>query len=527
MAWLTDLLGMFLQFGALLLLLAVIAGLGIVASMYWSDTHQTKHAIRRNYPVIGRFRYFFEHMGEFFRQYFFALDREELPFNRAQRSWVYRAAKNVDATVAFGSTRPLNQPGDIIFLNGLFPILKEQAQPSSSITFGEYFAKTPYSTNAIFNISGMSFGALSVPAIEALSRGAKRAGIWMNSGEGALSPQHLASGCDLVFQIGTAKYGIRNEDGSLNEEKLKAVAGHPQVKMFEVKLSQGAKPGKGGILPAEKVTPLIASTRSIAVGEASISPNGHPDIRSIEELLRFIKKVRDLTGKPTGFKSVIGRTEWLDELCETIHRMGHEYAPDFITIDSADGGTGAAPQSLIDYVGLPIKRSLPLVVDKLNQAGLKQRIKVISSGKLINPSDVAWALCVGADVVVSARGFMFALGCIQALQCNKNTCPTGITTHDPDLQKGLDPTNKAERVYHFAKNLVHEVELIAHSCGAAHPRLLNRNHAQVIDAQGLPRPLDHFQSLSGINETQNNHSTVTTKSISVSEHEKSSVEIVG
>lgn len=520
MAWLTDVIGMFLQLGALMLLVGVVAGILIVASMYWSDTHQTKHAIRKNYPVIGRFRYFFEHMGEFFRQYFFALDREELPFNRAQRSWVYRAAKNVDATVAFGSTRPLNQPGDIIFLNGLFPVLKEDARPSSTITFGNATAKKPYSTNSIFNISGMSFGALSVPAIEALSQGAKRAGIWMNSGEGAFSPQHLASGCDLIFQIGTAKYGIRNLDGSLNESKLKAVADHAQVKMFEVKLSQGAKPGKGGILPAEKVTPLIASTRSIPVGEASISPNGHPDIRSIEELLNFIKKVRDITGKPVGFKSVIGRTEWLDELCETILRLGPEYTPDFITIDSADGGTGAAPQSLIDYVGLPIKRSLPLVVDKLNHYGLKNRIRVIASGKLINPSDVAWALCVGADVVVSARGFMFALGCIQALQCNKNTCPTGITTHDPDLQKGLDPTNKAERVFHFAKNLIHEVELIAHSCGATHPRLLNRQHAQVIDAQGLPRPLDQSWSSTDHHMASGRLSNATDKATLVSQQEK-------
>ncbi len=495
MGWLSDVIAFFLQLSALVLLLGVIIGLLLIGHMYWNDTHQTKHAIRRNYPVIGRFRYFFEHLGEFFRQYFFALDREELPFNRAQRSWVYRAAKNVDSTVAFGSTRPLNQPGDIIFLNGLFPVLKQDARPASDLTFGADYAETPYTTNSIFNISGMSFGALSVPAIEALSQGAKQAGIWMNSGEGALSPQHLNSGCDLIFQIGTAKYGVRNEDGSLSEDKLRQVAAHDQVRMFEVKLSQGAKPGKGGILPAEKVTPLIASTRGIPEGQASISPNGHTDIRSIEDLLRFIHKVRRITGKPTGFKSVIGRTEWLDELCDAIDQLGHEYAPDFITIDSADGGTGAAPQSLIDYVGLPIKRSLPLVADKLTERGLKQRIKIVASGKLVNPADVAWAMCVGADVVVSARGFMFALGCIQALQCNKNTCPTGITTHDPDLHKGLDPKNKAQRVFHFVKNLVHEVELIAHSCGVTEPRLLSSEHAQVIDDEGLPRPLKNSESL--------------------------------
>ncbi|WP_439134083.1 FMN-binding glutamate synthase family protein [Pseudomaricurvus sp.] len=490
MDWLANFIHGFFQFSALLLILALGVGLIWLAYLYWVDVHQTKHAIRRNYPVIGRFRYFFEHLGEFFRQYFFALDREELPFNRAQRSWVYRAAKDIDSTVAFGSTRPLNQAGEILFLNGLFPILKEEALPPSAITFGEGFAQSPYTTHSFYNISGMSFGALSVPAVQALSQGAKEAGIWMNTGEGGLSPYHLQGGCDIVFQIGTAKYGVRTPDGLLDDEKLKAVADHPQVKMIEVKLSQGAKPGKGGILPGEKVTPLIASTRGIPVGMSSISPNGHPDIRSIDELLTFIHRVREVSGKPTGFKVVIGESQWLDELCQAIHQRGLEYAPDFITIDSADGGTGAAPQSLIDYVGLPLKRSLPLVIDKLNEYGLRQRIKVIGSGKMINPSDVAWALCVGADVAVSARGFMFALGCIQALQCNKNTCPTGITTHDPELQKGLNPANKTVRVKSFARNLMYEVGVIANSCGVSEPRQLTRRHAQVTNSDGIPRPLN-------------------------------------
>lgn len=492
MEWLANFIHFFFQFSALLLILVLGFGIVWLAYLYWIDIHQTKHAIRRNYPIIGRFRYFFEHLGEFFRQYFFALDREELPFNRAQRSWVYRAAKDIDSTVAFGSTRPLNQTGEILFLNGLFPILKEDALPPSDITFGEGFARIPYTTNSFYNISGMSFGALSVPAIQALSQGAKEAGIWINTGEGGLSPYHLQGGCDIVFQIGTAKYGVRSEEGLLDDGKLKTIAQHPEVKMIEIKLSQGAKPGKGGILPGEKVTPLIASTRGIPVGMASISPNGHPDIRSIDELLTFIHRVRQVSGKPTGFKVVLGESGWLDNLCRAIIQRGLEYAPDFITIDSADGGTGAAPQSLIDYVGLPLKRSLPIVIDKLNEFGLRQRIKVICSGKMINPSDVAWAMCVGADVAVSARGFMFALGCIQALQCNKNTCPTGITTHDPDLQKGLNPGNKTTRVKNFAHNLMYEVCVIANSCGVAEPRQLKRRHAQVINSDGIPRPLDEI-----------------------------------
>lgn len=481
----------FFEVSALMLTFVIGVVILAVIYMYIADVTQKKQTIRRNYPVIGRFRYFFEHLGEFFRQYFFALDREELPFNRAQRSWVYRAAKNVDSTVAFGSTHPLNQPGDFIFLNGLFPPLDEEALPCSPIRFGEGYAKQPYHTAAFFNISAMSFGALSAPAITALSIGAKNAGVWLNTGEGAISPYHLQGGCDLVFQIGTAKYGVRDAHGHLDDERLRAVAAHEQVRMFEIKLSQGAKPGKGGILPAAKVTSVIASTRGIPQGEDSISPNRHPDINSIDDLLDMIQRVRQVTGKPTGIKAVIGQTEWLDELCERIKARGLDSAPDFFTVDSADGGTGAAPQSLMDHMGLPVRRSLPLVVDKLLEHGLRERIRVICSGKMITPSAVAAALCLGADSVNSARGFMFALGCVQAMQCNKNTCPTGITTHDEDLQKGLDPANKALRVEKYALNLMHEVEVIAHSCGVVEPRLLCRNHAKVINSMGAPVSLDN------------------------------------
>lgn len=478
-----------LEIGALLFVFSLgIAFLWIVY-VYLSDISQTKQAIRRNYPVIGRFRYFFEHIGEFFRQYFFAMDREELPFNRAQRSWVYRAAKNVDSTIAFGSTNPMNRPGDVIFANDMFPTLTENAIETETVTIGKGFAKTPYTTNSLFNISGMSFGALSVPAVRALSNGAKKAGIWMNTGEGGLSPYHLEGGCDIVFQIGTAKYGVRDKQGKLADEKLLEIAKHQQVKMFEIKISQGAKPGKGGILPGAKVTELIASTRGIPVGKDSISPNGHPDIRSVDDLLNMIVHIRELTGKPCGFKTVIGNCGWIDDLCLAIHRRGFDHAPDFITVDSADGGTGAAPQSLMDFMGLPLRRSLPIMIDRLNQYGLRSRIKVICSGKLINPSHVAWALCLGADFVTSARGFMFSLGCIQALQCNKNTCPTGITTHDPDLQRGLDPTDKALRVSNYATNMAYEVATIAHSCGVAQPRDLSRCHAHIINEQGLPVPM--------------------------------------
>ena len=472
-------------------LFAVGAIIVLVVVLYVIDVTQTKHAIRRNFPVIGRFRYWFEHLGEFFRQYFFAMDREEMPFNRAERSWVYRAAKGEDTTVAFGSSRDLRPTGTIMFVNCPYPTLERDAVDPQMITVGP-FCRTPYSTDSFFNVSGMSYGAISRPAVLALSRGAKKAGCWMNTGEGALSPFHLEGGADIVFQVGTAKYGVRGPDGGLSDERLAEIAAHEQVRMFEIKLSQGAKPGKGGILPGEKVSEEIAAIRGIDVGEDSISPNRHPEVDSTEDLLDMVRHVRDVTGKPTGFKCVVGAYGWLEEFCELVLQRGEESAPDFITIDSADGGTGAAPMSLIDYVGLPVKESLPLVADILVKYGLKDRIKLISSGKLVTPGEVAWALCVGADFVVSARGFMFALGCIQALQCNKNTCPTGITTHDPDLQKGLVPEDKAERVYEYAKTVKKEVGVIAHSCGVPEPHGLQRLHCRLVQENGRSVPLNEL-----------------------------------
>ena len=472
---------------ALVILLALIA----VVVLYVIDVTQNSQAIRKNYPVIGRLRYVFEHLGVFFRQYFFAMDREELPFNRAQRAWVARAAKKLDSTIAFGSTKPLNRPGDIFFLNSAFPPTKSEieAHISTPLIFGEGYVSEPYAAPSIFNISAMSYGALSGPAIEALSLGAAQSGVWLNTGEGGLSPFHQTAGCDLVFQIGTAKYGVRDDDGNLDTDKIKKLAAIPQMRMFEIKLSQGAKPGKGGILPAGKVTDLIATTRGIPVGQDSISPNRHPEVTDADSLLDLVDRVRTASGKPTGIKLVLGQTEWLDDFCDAVQARGPASAPDFITLDSADGGTGAAPQGLMDNMGLPVASSLPLVHEKLTSAGLRERIKLIASGKMVNPAGVAAALCLGADVICSARGFMFALGCIQALQCNQNTCPTGITTHDKKLQKGLDPVLKSTRVANYATSMREEVDLIAYSCGVLEPRMLDPKHAYLVDAQGRPTRL--------------------------------------
>lgn len=474
----------------LFILMVGLAVLTLIV-LYLIDRFQTASTVRRNYPVVGRFRFLFEHMGEFFRQYFFAQDREEMPFNRAERSWVYRAAKDISTTTAFGSTKQLTAPGSVIFVNCPFPTMKKDSVKPKALIIGPHAAE-PYETRSLVNISAMSYGSLSKPAVRALSHGAAKAGIWLNTGEGGLAPYHLEGGCDVVFQIGTAKYGVRDEQGQLDDTLLANLAARPEVKMIELKLSQGAKPGKGGILPAGKVNAEIARIRGIPEGKASISPNRHPEIASTTDLLDVVNRIQKVSGLPVGIKTVVSGSEWLDELMLEIHRRGIEHAPDFITVDGGDGGTGAAPQPLMDDVGLPLRESLPMVVDALIRHQLRDRIRVICSGKRITPTEVAWSLCVGADFVNVARGFMFALGCIQAMQCNRNSCPTGVTTHDEDLQKGLVVADKSERVAHYAQNLTHEVGVIAHSCGVREPRQLKRSHARVVMDHGLSIPLDQL-----------------------------------
>jgi len=445
---------------------------------------QKQHTILRNYPIIGHFRYMFEYLGEFLRQYLFAGDRDELPFNRAARNWVYRAAKNVDTTIGFGSTRPLHNIGTVYFASAPFPPLATDKAVICPVTIGPHCAK-PYTSNHIFNISAMSYGSISKPAILALGKGAKMAGCWLNTGEGGVSPYHLESGCDIIAQIGTAKYGFRDENGQMCDKRLLELAQEDSIKMFEIKLSQGAKPGKGGILPAIKVTAEVAKIRGIPEHVDSISPNRHVDISNVEELLDAIDHIRTITGKPVGCKFVLGRYDWLHEFCLSIHKRGVLSAPDFITLDSSDGGTGASPQGLMDYMGIPIEESLPRLVDILVTYNLRERIKVIASGKLVTPADVTWALCAGADFVNSARGFMFALGCIQSMKCHNNTCPTGITTHNPSLQRGLVVTDKAQRVYHYANNMAHEVATLCHSSGVDEPRQLRRQHARIVREDGF------------------------------------------
>lgn len=485
--WVSDVL----YWMSILFIISVGTLVALLVVLYIIDRFQSDHTLRRNYPVIARFRYLFEYLGRFMRQYLYAADQDERPFNRAQRSWVYRAAKNLSTTQGFGSTRNIGHPGKILFTNCAFPMLEEESVSPQSMIIGPT-TRTPFLAGSFFNISGMSFGALSQPAVLALSQGAKKAGCWMNTGEGGISDYHLQGGADLVAQIGTAKYGYRDASGKLSISRLKEAAAHEQVRMFEIKMSQGAKPGKGGILPGTKVTQEIAAIRGIIVGEDSISPNRHHEIYDNETLLDMIHQIRETTGKPVGFKFVMGAPLWFETFCQTVQQRGLESAPDFISIDGAEGGTGSAPVALMDDVGLSLTESLPYVIDLLTKYQLRDRVRVVASGKLTNPTTVAWALAMGADFIVSARGFMFSLGCIQSMQCHQDNCPTGITTHNKRLQNGLVPAKKSIRVANYHRNLINEVTSIAHSCGVSEPREFTRDHVRVVQASGKSLPLSEL-----------------------------------
>ncbi|HLX81073.1 MAG TPA: FMN-binding glutamate synthase family protein [Burkholderiales bacterium] len=463
--------------------IGTLIGFGLLIGLVFlfiSDISQKKHGVLRNYPIVGHLRYFFEQLGEYFRQYFFAGDRDEMPFNRSTRGWVYRLAKNEGGVIGFGSTYDLHESGALIFVNHPFPVLEEERLPTPSLLMGEGYAKIPFEGRSIVNISGMSFGAISAPAVRSLSRGSAVAGCWMDTGEGGLSPYHLEGGGDIIMQIGTAKYGVRDAQGNLSSDRLIELS--RVVKAFEIKLSQGAKPGKGGVLPAKKVTAEISQIRGIPEGRDSISPNRHRDISNMNDLLDKIAHIRDITGRPVGVKTAIGGWRFMNDLAEAVHRRGLEFAPDFLAIDGGEGGSGAAPQALADHMSLSIDEALPRVVDALIESGLKQRVRVIASGKIVTSARAAWALAVGADFINTARGFMFSLGCIQALRCHQNTCPTGVTTHNRRLQRALVVEEKYLRVANYCNGMNREIDMIAHSCGVRHARELRREHVRIVQA---------------------------------------------
>lgn len=452
------------------------------------DSTQTKHSLRRNYPLLARGRWFFEYIGHFFRTYLVVGDREDRPFSKVERTYVYKAAKGNKRTDAFGSTIDYKTM-DFAFINSQFPSKTDKEKPNT-LTYGAN-TETPYVCDSRINISAMSYGALSDVAVLSLSQGAKEGNFLMNTGEGGLSKFHIEGGAPIIFQIGTAKYGCANSDLTLNEEKIVDIAKNEQVKMFEIKLSQGAKPGKGGILPANKVTTEIAEARDITKGVSSISPSSHEEINNPEDLVSFVYKVKQLTGKPVGFKLCLGSENQFDEIILAFKTKMNEakengenenlYCPDFITVDSADGGTGAAPLAHMDAMGMILTESLPVVVSVLNRYNMKNKVKVIASGKLLTPVEAGWAFANGADSINIGRGFLFSLGCIQARVCNKNKCPTGITTHKKKYTKGLIPENKSKRVFKYHKNLTEDLMSVAHSCGVDSFDMLSSKHIRDVN----------------------------------------------
>ncbi|WP_232352002.1 FMN-binding glutamate synthase family protein [Inhella proteolytica] len=435
------------------------------------DVLQTKRAVLRNYPVIGHLRFFLEFIRPEIRQYFIESDNEAVPFSRQQRSLAYQRAKGDPDKRPFGTQLDVSAGGYEWINHSLLPTAI--ASHDFRITVGEGRAQ-PYSAS-VFNISAMSFGSLSANAIKALNAGAKKGGFAHDTGEGSISVHHRVHGGDLIWEIGSGYFGCRNDDGTFNAEKFSANAREPQVKMIEIKLSQGAKPGHGGVLPGAKVTPEIAAARGVPVGVDCNSPAAHSAFGTPSELMHFIQRLRDLSGdKPVGFKLCIGHPwEWF-ALCKAMLSTG--ITPDFIVVDGGEGGTGAAPLEFTNHVGTPLQEGLLLVHNTLMGLNLRDRIAIGCAGKVVSAFDIARLMALGADWCNAARGFMFALGCIQAQHCHTGHCPTGVTTQDPLRQRALVVGDKAERVYRFHHNTLFALKELVQAAGLKHPSEITAAH---------------------------------------------------
>jgi len=448
-----------------LALFAVLAGTGV------HDLRQTRHAVLRNYPVIGHLRFLLEYIRPELRQYFIESDTEAAPFSRAQRSLVYQRAKGEPDNRPFGTQLDVGRRG--------YEWINHSLQPTTlaghdfRITIGEDCPQ-PYSAS-VFNVSAMSFGALSANAILALNKGARLGGFAHDTGEGSISQHHRVHGGDLIWEIGSGYFGCRDEAGRFSESRFIENARDPQVKMIEIKLSQGAKPGHGGVLPGAKVTAEIAAARGVPAGVDCISPSSHSAFSTPVEMMAFVARLRELSGgKPTGFKLCIGHPwEWFG-IVKAMLATG--ITPDFIVVDGAEGGTGAAPVEFIDHVGAPLQEGLSLVHNTLVGVNLRHRIKLGCAGKVITAFDVARMMALGADWCNAARGFMMALGCIQAQSCHTGKCPTGVTTQDPQRQLALVVPDKAERVHHFHHSTLHALQELVQAAGLAHPREITAHH---------------------------------------------------
>ncbi|WP_237288433.1 FMN-binding glutamate synthase family protein [Variovorax sp. PAMC 28711] len=448
-----------------------VAGFAALSATGVHDMRQARHAILRNYPVIGHLRFLLEYIRPEMRQYFIESDSEAAPFSRAQRSLVYQRAKGEPDNRPFGTQLNVTIAGYEWINHSMVPT--KIANHDFRITIGASCAQ-PYDAS-VFNISAMSFGSLSANAILALNKGAKAGGFAHDTGEGSISQHHRVHGGDLIWEIGSGYFGCRNDDGTFNEERFVANACDPQVKMIEIKLSQGAKPGHGGVLPGPKVTAEISAARGVPIGVDCISPSSHSAFSTPVELMQFVAKLRDLSGgKPTGFKFCLGHPwEWF-AIVKAMQQTG--ITPDFIVVDGAEGGTGAAPVEFSDHVGAPLQEGLLLVHNTLIGVGLRDRIKIGCAGKVITAFDLARMMALGADWCNAARGFMMALGCIQAQTCHTGHCPTGVTTQDPQRQQALVVPDKADRVQNFHRSTLHALQELVQAAGLDHPRQITAHH---------------------------------------------------
>jgi len=451
-----------------LMLIAPLVYMGAV------DMIQTRQSIRRNFPLFGRLRYVFEDLRPKIQQYFVESDTDGAPINRNERSVIYQRAKKQIDTVPFGTQLNVYAEGYEWMTHSIAPVDFHKMDHNPRIRFGGRDCKLPYDMS-VLNVSAMSFGSLSKNAVLALNGGAKMGGFAHNTGEGGLSPYHLEPGGDVIWQIGTGYFGARDKEGNFNDDVFKANATKPNVKMIEIKLSQGAKPGHGGILPAAKNTPEVAAIRGVQVGTTVFSPPYHSAFKTPEELIKFIERLRNLSGgKPIGFKLCIGRTAEFLSICKAMVKL-NSY-PDFITVDGGEGGTGAAPPEFTNFVGMPLLDALAFVDNALRGFGVRKQMRIIASGKVLTGFHILRAMALGADTCNCARAMMMALGCIQALECNKNTCPTGVATQDPYFMKGLVVDDKKVRVANYHKNTVESFVELMGAAGINNPDKINRSH---------------------------------------------------
>ncbi len=486
----------------------VYSTLAVLAVWVVYDLTQRKHAILRNFPIIGHFRYWLETIGPELRQYIVTSNNEERPFSRDQRRWVYASSKRQNNYFGFGSDFDMEQsPNFLVIKHSAFPIHaphpgdpnydSDYNVPCAKIVGGFRNRRKAFRPNSIVNVSAMSFGSMSGPAIEALNRGCKTAGCMHNTGEGGVSPHHLHGG-DLVWQIGTGYFGCRDANGRFSLTRLReTVEMNPQIKMLELKLSQGAKPGLGGILPAAKITPEIAGIRGIPMGQDCISPASHVEFHDADSLLDFAELLADETGLPIGIKSAIGESGFWQDLAHLIATTNR--AVDFVTVDGGEGGTGAGPLVFSDQVAFPFKIGMSRVYREFAEQDIHEKVVFIGSAKLGFPEATLFASALGCDMVAVAREAMLALGCIQAQRCHTGHCPTGVATQNKWLVRGLDPTLKADRVANYIITLRKEVLALSRACGLPHPSLITTDHLEILDDRfgttSVERLFGHHQGL--------------------------------